>query len=236
MGLLLMGRWFVTNSPADVKRVLSRLLVTLGVLFLVYLLVTGRAGLALMALPLLVPWLLRLRARTRAWRVASGLGGAGSGGTGQTSEIRTRFLAMTLEHASGAMTGVVLEGPQAGRSLETLTDGEMATLIVACRRGDADSLRVLEAYLDRDRPGWRTWSASNEEGRETSSSRPGDGFADGAMDRDEAYRILGLRPGASAEEIKRAYHRLMGAVHPDHGGSDYLAAKINQAKAVLLND
>ena len=56
------------------------------------------------------------------------------------------------------------------------------------------------------------------------------------MSRDEALRILGLESGASPDEIKSAYHRLMAALHPDKGGSTYLAAKLNEAKDRLLGD
>jgi hypothetical protein len=52
--------------------------------------------------------------------------------------------------------------------------------------------------------------------------------------REEAYEILGLQPGATKEQIKAAHRRLMQRVHPDHGGSDYLAVRVNQAKDLLL--
>jgi DnaJ family protein C protein 19 len=54
------------------------------------------------------------------------------------------------------------------------------------------------------------------------------------MNRQEAYEILGLKPGASEVEIKAAHHRLMRSAHPDVGGSEWLATRVNQARDVLL--
>jgi len=54
------------------------------------------------------------------------------------------------------------------------------------------------------------------------------------MSRDEAYEVLGLHPGASETDIKEAHRRLMRGAHPDAGGSDWLAARINQARDILL--
>jgi hypothetical protein len=56
----------------------------------------------------------------------------------------------------------------------------------------------------------------------------------GPMAREEAYEVLGLHPGASETEIKEAHRRLMRGAHPDAGGSDWLAARINQARDILL--
>lgn len=56
----------------------------------------------------------------------------------------------------------------------------------------------------------------------------------GAMSRQEAFEVLGLRPGASETEIRDAHRRLMRGAHPDAGGSDWLASRINQARDVLL--
>ena len=56
----------------------------------------------------------------------------------------------------------------------------------------------------------------------------------GAMSREEAYEVLGLQPGAAEADIRDAHRRLMRGAHPDAGGSDWLAARINQARDVLL--
>jgi curved DNA-binding protein CbpA len=54
------------------------------------------------------------------------------------------------------------------------------------------------------------------------------------MTREEAFAVLGLAPGASEDDIQSAYRRLMRAAHPDSGGSDWLAARINEARDVLV--
>ncbi len=56
----------------------------------------------------------------------------------------------------------------------------------------------------------------------------------GRMTRNEAFDVLGLQPDAPEEAVRAAHRRLMRSAHPDHGGSDWLASRINQARDVLL--
>ncbi len=236
-GLLLAARWYATADPKAIRKALGTLLVAAAILLFLFLLVTGRIFWMLMALPALIPLYFKYRGMLTAAknfsRMAQGFAGGG-GATGQASEVSTRFLRMTLDHDTGAVTGEVLEGEHQGRSLESLSTEELVRLLRAYWTEDADSCRVLESYLDRTREGWR--DMAEEEAERAHAESKGEAFAEGPMTKEEAYRILGLQPGASPDEIKQAYHRLMAALHPDHGGSDYLAAKINQAKAMLLDD
>jgi hypothetical protein len=231
-GLLLAGRWFASADPKTLVKVLKRLAISLIVVVAVFFLVTGRLGWALMALPALMPWFMRFRSLSRAAknfsRMAQATSGGGTGtGTGQTSEVETRFLRMSLDHDSGVMNGEVIDGPYAGRSLDEMVLAELVGLLNHCLAKDRQSAQVLEAYLDRVHAGWR------EEATATDGASQ-DAFGNGTMSPEEAYRILGLEAGATGAEIKEAHHRLIAGLHPDHGGSTYLAAKINQAKDVLL--
>jgi len=141
---------------------------------------------------------------------------------------------MTLDHDSGEMSGVVREGRFTGRGLEELSEEDLIALWRECRAEDDQSAAVLEAYLDRTRG--EAWRARAGAGRARADGQGGGGPASsgGHMTAEEAYEILGVAPGASDAEIHEAHRRLMQKLHPDHGGSNYLAAKINEAKDLLL--
>lgn len=143
------------------------------------------------------------------------------------STVRSEWLDMVLDHSSGSLDGTVVRGSFARRSLKGLSGAELQVLRDELA-SDADSLRLLEAYLDRRVPGWRTNTQSQ--------ARDGLGGAPrtGPMTEQEAHQILGLQPGATLAEIRDAHRRLMKRVHPDHGGTDFLAARINEAKAFLI--
>ena len=179
--------------------------------------------------------LLRARAVYRTARNFSRMTGAGQGApTGQTSDVETRFLRMGLDHDTGEVWGEIIDGPYKGRRLDDMTVSEKLDLLRHCWAEDEASARVLEAYLDRVHPDWRSRA-----GGEGTASGGGSGTAappSGAMTRDQALAVLGLSEGASREEIKGAYQRIISGLHPDRGGSDYLAAQVNEAKAVLLGD
>ena len=145
---------------------------------------------------------------------------------GQTSKVATSILAMVLDHDSGTMDGEVLAGPFKGRKLASLTLAEAQRLHSQCAAAPDQSRALFEAWISRARPEWRQqWGAQQSANSATSS---------GKMSKAEALAILGLKEGASADDIRAAHRRLMKGAHPDLGGSDYLAAKINEAKEYLL--
>ena len=153
-------------------------------------------------------------------------GASTTGGTGQTSEVTTRYLHMVLDHDSGAMRGDVLRGTYQGRILGSLDVAELISLLQECRKDDGQSAQVLETYLNREYPDWHDQDTSQTSSGNTSS---------GEMSRTEALQILGVDENASQDDIREAHRHLIASMHPDKGGSTYLAAKINQAKDLLIN-
>ncbi len=157
-----------------------------------------------------------------------GWGQRTQGTPGLRSRVRSAALEMELDHDTGALTGRVLAGAHAGRSLDDLGEAELADLAALCRASDPEGERLLEAYVDRRFPGRRKAAHGDAD--------PGAPRRDSAaLTEQEAYEILGLQPGAGEDDIRRAHRALMKKLHPDHGGSTYLATRVNQAKDVLLN-
>lgn len=144
---------------------------------------------------------------------------------GQASRVRSEYLDMSLDHDSGELTGQIVAGPYAGHFLGEFDLPQLTAMIAGF---DAESVSLLESYLDRRFPAWRQDAQGNAAGRQ---SRPA---SSGKMTDEEAYQILGLQPGAGRDEIGRAHRALMKKLHPDQGGSTYLAARVNEAKDTLL--
>ncbi len=222
--VLILLLWAVNAfSKADPKRA-ARVLRFMGggavLIFAAFLLVRGEIGLAIPigAVGLgLLGWI-------SFWPAS--FGGRTQKSPGQASRVSSPFLEMELDHDSGAMRGRILAGRHAGASLDAL---DPQTLIGLIGEIDADSRQLLMAYLDRREPRWREHAQGDAAAGYRSSATPS-----GKMTEEEAYQILGLQSGASAQEVARAHRSLMKKLHPDQGGSTYLAARINEAKEVLL--
>lgn len=154
---------------------------------------------------------------------------------GQQSSVETHWLRMHLDHGTGRMDGDVLQGRYAGRRLSALGFEDLILLLRDCRAADNQGAALLESYLDRTvGEDWRERAASGDPG-EAADAMSG-AASGGAMTRDQAWDVLGLKPGASDADIRAAHRRLMKKFHPDQGGSTYLAAQINRAKDLLLGE
>ncbi|QBR72538.1 molecular chaperone DnaJ [Beijerinckiaceae bacterium] len=147
----------------------------------------------------------------------------------KTSFVRSAMIEMELDHESGKMRGTILAGPDEGKSLDSLTRPHCEAVYDMCCRDDPEGARLMEAYLDRRFSGWR--AASQNQGH---AGRRRSGRRSSIMSEDEAYEVLGLQKGASDEEVVRSHRSLMKKLHPDHGGSTDLAARVNEAKDVLM--
>jgi hypothetical protein len=214
------GKAFSKIDPKQAARLVRALGGVVVVLFAGFLALRGEFGVAIpvgaFGLGLLgwvSFWPASLAGRTRK-------------STGQASRVRTAHLEMELDHDSGAMHGRVLTGRYQGTQLDAL---DIPALIGLLGEVDGDSRDLIAAYLDRRNPGWRENTQHDAGAR--AGSRPA---SSGKMTEEEAYQILGLQPGASADDVSRAHRSLMKKLHPDQGGSTYLAARVNEAKDVLL--
>jgi hypothetical protein len=214
--------WFRRANPTTVARRLRLGLVILGAV--------GVAGLLILSvdfLPTLLPELFGLGGVVVTGLIARALrrrpsGGFSTPGSSQRTETRAAFLDAWIDHGTGDVGGRVTQGRFTGQLLDTLSEGDLRAFHGECAT-DPDSLRILEAYLDRRLgPQWRT--------RKT----PPPAAPGGGMGRTEALAVLGLTEEATPDDIRAAHRRLIQRVHPDVGGSADLAARINRAKDILL--
>ncbi len=219
LGLLLLGsQWFARANPRDVAQGARIGAAAVACLVSAGLLLAGRVGLAFMTIAATF-------AAIRAIRRHRGGADPMRGGPDRDPvEIRTDLLEMRLDRASGEVEGSVRQGRFAGRPLADLGLAELLELLAEAARSDPRSTSLLEAYLDRRFEDWR-------------EAEPAGSAATGAggMDEQQALDILGLAKGAGPDEIREAHRRLMTRLHPDSGGSNFLAAQINRAKDLLLD-
>lgn len=207
---------FVSASPTAVRNSLIWVLGLAGLLFIGVMLATGRGASALWALIIFGPALMRAFQNWRARRAFSRPGEEGG-----ASVVETPTLEMRLDLSTGAMSGKVRRGTYTGRDLASLDRPDLLSLLMDCATQDAESVPLIEAWLDRTDPGWRD---------EPPPAQPGGG----PMTRAEALAVLGLEEGASPTDIRAAHRRLMQTAHPDRGGSDWLASRVNEARDLLL--
>jgi hypothetical protein len=221
--LLIAALWWVltTTAAATLSSALRWAGGILLALLALYLALTGRVALDI---PLTILAFILVNRRTLAqfglfsWLNPQRQQG-GASPQGGNAGIETPWLRMTLDRRSGALDGEVLAGAFAGAPLSRLDLDQLRVLLTECGAADEQSARLLETYLDRTHPRWRDQVPPPARGR---------------MNREEALEILGLAEGAGPDEVRDAHRRLMMKLHPDHGGSDYLARQINLARDMLL--
>ena len=222
-------RWWV---QADIQQILKMLRwsgAIIGIVLLCIIAISGRwnwlPGLLFMG----IPWLIRNQARRTINKNANGPT------TGQKSQISTYYLRMELDHDSGEMSGEVITGKYSGLNLGDLNLNQLIELMNECVRDDQQSRIVLENYMDRNHSVWRNKAGESfkEKSDHTNSNSP---WNSDVMSLDEACKILDISPKASKGDIEKAYRKAMKKAHPDNGGSDWMAAKVNQAKDSLLDN
>lgn len=227
-------RWFMRTPPEQVSRILKQATLWGIAIAFIILAAAGRlhwlvaAGAAVLpfarkayGLIRLLPLVKSLHGRYQAAKSAQ------APKSGQRSTVETRFLRMSLDHDTGEMDGEVLEGGFEDRLLSQLTLDDLLSLFEECLQVDPESASLLEAYLDRTHDDWR-----EQTGAEPHTEKPT--ARSDVMTPEEAREILGVSKNATEEEVTQAHRKLMHKLHPDRGGSDYLATKINLAKDCLL--
>lgn len=238
--LILIIRFFYRQSSPNLKKIGRNLAIGLALAVFLFLLATGRLHWLFAAVAAAIPLFLRMLPLLRYVPLLKNVyrkyqnkqAGAAGGTQGQSSSVRSRFIRMTLNHDSGDVDGEVLEGQFSGKHLQELSLQQLFILLDECQ-DDSESVSLLVAYLDRNHPDWRE-QAESTSSSQSYSSQDSSPQQTGKMSVDEAYEILGLTKGASEQQIKEAHRKLIHKVHPDHGGSTYLSAKINMAKDTLL--
>lgn len=217
---------YMHANPANLAKILYRIG---GIIVLLAAWLLSIRGLAFIGIPLAI-WGLSLLLGRGVPGLSFPSGQRGQKSTNQTSSVKTAYLEMRLDHDTSSMDGLVLKGSFQGKMLSSMSLKAILQLCKECAEQDPQSLQLLHAYLDREHPDWR--AHPHAQGQESTTSA---GMG-GPLSREEAYDILGLRPGASKDDIRQAHRTLMKKFHPDQGGSTYLATKINEAKDLLLQE
>jgi hypothetical protein len=140
------------------------------------------------------------------------------------SQFRTKSLLVQVNFSTREMDGEILQGEFTGKRLSELNQKQLQTLAESFKETDRESYLLLQTYMLRN----------NRGGSENSYQHGNQANNLSELSEKEACEILGLKPDAPKEDIVKAHKRLMQRLHPDRGGSDYLAAKINAAKDKLI--
>ncbi|MDP2618895.1 MAG: DnaJ domain-containing protein [Hyphomicrobiales bacterium] len=226
VALVVMALYFFAN--ADVRTLTSNMHRIAGIAMLLIAGLLALVGRWALALPL---GFFGFSILMRGW---PSFPGSAQKSAGQRSRVRSRHLDMTLDHDTGEMDGTVRTGRFGGERLGKMSLAELQELYGEVAH-DAESVALIETYLDRRFPDWREGTGEARAGNGgDGGTRYGKSGATGPMTMDEAHKVLGVARGASEAEIRTAHRRLMKNLHPDQGGSTYLATKLNEARDLLL--
>jgi hypothetical protein len=219
---------FANTSPQAYRRIIRAAGGQQGLFNAVFNVLRARSGpIGLVASALM--WFVNQQQKSAGAARGAGFDGFRWGGFGSNgaSKASSATVEVELDHQTGDMVGRATSGPYGGRDFAQMTRDELLAMLSWCAAQDPEGARLLEAYLDRRFPGWRP---AGEGEAHAGRSRP----AGAGMSEDEAHQILGLTKGAGPEEITRAHRELMKKAHPDAGGSSELAARLNEAKSILM--
>ncbi|MEM7067733.1 MAG: molecular chaperone DnaJ [Pseudomonadota bacterium] len=215
--LLLFAFLFVRATPAALASTLRMLGPLLVVLIGLALSALGRFGYGVPLLILGGLWWYHYRKKL-AWERVN---------KGDISTFRTAWLEVLVNQDTGQIDGLILTGPREGKILSGM---ERADLLAFYQElsADIDSQELVETYLDRKVSGWRKDTDARSAERKRSTPGPG------AVTEQEAYQILGLEPGAGAQEISSRHRKLMAVINSEGGTSVYLVKRIDEARDTLL--
>lgn len=228
-------RYGINSSPKQRRQLAYIIAIGLAAGVLLLLLLTGRVHFLAALVAALIPFAKKLPLLLRYFpllrHLKQQLGGAKKVGPEDTSTVVTSLLAMSLQQRSGRIDGEVLLGEFKGQRLTQLSLSQLFQLYQVASDHYVDSIPVLDAFLKRHVGiAWRKKAEQLgfqfDELNMTADSPE--------MDVSRALQILGLEPGASKQEVLDAHRKLMQKLHPDRGGSNFLAAQVNTAKDVLL--
>ena len=236
IAIVILVNYYSRSSSNTKKKIVKYLLFSAVCAALIFLVVTGRlnwlvavAGTMVPLIPKVIKWMIKyispllyLVSKFRSKKSNE----SSRSVHGQQSRVESIYLIMTLDHDTGRMEGKVIKGEFTGRNLCDMTKDELRKLMRDC--GDDETVSLLMAYMDR--------YSRREHGHDNESHHTGKVEEPAFMSIHEARKVLGVSENAGKEEIINAHRSLMQKIHPDRGGSEYLAVKINRAKDILLTE
>lgn len=219
--LLVSVMWFMSwygKAPADKRNgAIKTGLLYFVALALLLLVITGRIPILFAAISAAIPFFHRLMAYKGLFGMVGRIAGEKFGPT----TLTTAWLIVEYDLVNRSLDGTVIQGQFLDKKLSQLNDSELSTLLTEVKQ-DFQSRAAINAFI---------MARKGKDSAQQNTAPP----SDASLSVTQAYEILGLKQNATPDEIKKAHKLLMQKIHPDRGGSSYLAAQINAAKARLLN-